>query len=76
MVPRPPAPRILGLGQNLQEEGWLPAASNLGQDKSWDQILSARWMIMFPLCSPLGPRVNHGMWVALESDREWAHILP
>ena len=44
------------------------SASNLGQDKSWDQILSARWMIMFPLCSPLSLRVNHGMWVALESD--------
>ena len=38
MVPHPPAPRVQGLGQNLQEEGWLPAASNLGQDKSWDQI--------------------------------------
>jgi len=52
------------------------SASNLGLDKSWDQILSARWMIMFPLWSPLSLRVNHGMWVALESDREWAHILP
>ncbi len=46
------------------------SASNLGLDKSWDQILSARWMIMFPLWSPLSLRVNHGMWVALESTRE------
>ena len=76
MVPHLPAPRILGLGQNLQEEGWLPAASNLGQDKSWDQILSTRRMIMFPVCASRGHRVNHGMWVALERDREWAHILP
>ena len=52
------------------------SSSKLGQDKSWDQILSAKWMIMFPLCSTLSLRVNHGMWVALERDREWAHILP